>query len=160
MRSCHECCSSPVLSRSGLRLAVERRKGARAACCFVSGPGGMVFNVLTHVDVWVCYCWCMLDCFDWHWLFMLIVFLVAFSHSLSLKHWKPGYKLEPWLAGKIFYVNLSMASNLIAMASIFPFLYIIWDSSSMLSQVQYHELDIHASRGDESLLACEMRVFL
>ena len=33
---------------------------------------------------------------------MLIVFLVAFSHSLSLKHWNPGYKLEPWLAGKIY----------------------------------------------------------
>ena len=33
---------------------------------------------------------------------MLLINLHHSWHYLSLKNWNPGYKLEPWLAGKIF----------------------------------------------------------
>ena len=33
---------------------------------------------------------------------MLLINLHHSWHYLSLKNWNPGYKLEPWLAGKFF----------------------------------------------------------
>ena len=37
---------------------------------------------------------------------MLLINLHHSWHYLSLKNWNPGYKLEPWLAGKIFTGNI------------------------------------------------------